>query len=45
MELHWFDSDAVEIDDELELPQFKLDRFGTEECSKTYKTGESRCST
>lgn len=41
MELHWIDSDPIEIDNDLELPQFVLDDYDTDECHRTYKTGTS----
>ena len=40
--LEWFDVDAVEIEKDIELPQFDLLNVTTTRCdAKKYKTGET----
>ena len=37
---HWRDAEAVELNEELELPQFNLDKVSiVEKCVKKYQTG------
>ena len=37
---HWRDAEAVELNEELELPQFNLDKVSiVESCVKKYHTG------
>ena len=38
---HWRDAEAVELNEELELPQFNLDKVSiVESCVKKYHTGD-----
>ena len=39
MKLDWVAKDPVQVDEELELPQFDLVEYNTTECTKSYKTG------
>ena len=39
MLLEWEDDDAVELDPDLQLPQFRLVEHKTDSCVKRYKIG------
>ena len=39
MTLQWFDEDPIEIDENLELPQFDLKGYYKHNCAMAYKTG------
>ena len=40
MTLQWFDEDPIEIDENLELPQFDLKGYYKHKCAMAYKTGK-----
>lgn len=43
MILLWMKKDAVEINEELQLPQFDLIEVQEMNCTKTYSTGKKKC--
>jgi len=41
--LHWAEEGAVELDEEMRLPQFDLVRYDKVDCHKRYRTGDYPC--